>query len=198
MELEYKWKIPQETLAALAEHLHDLPGRLSHETLSMAASYYDTADGTVRRLGAALRLRRENDRTVCCLKRTVQKEGALAEREEYEQEAETLREGLQKLPQAGAPADLCKMLELQELRAFAMTEFIRNCYLIAAEGFTAEFAVDVGRLGNPEKMLPFEELELELKSGDPEAFRRCAEQLQAQFSLQPQPLSKLARAASVT
>ncbi|MBQ8922895.1 MAG: CYTH domain-containing protein [Oscillospiraceae bacterium] len=197
MKLEYKWQIPQETLAALAGYLHEAPGRLSHETLSMAASYYDTADGLVYRSGAALRLRRENDRTVCCLKRTVQKNGARAEREEYETEAETLKEGLQRLPEAGAPADLCRMLESQALSAFAKTEFIRNCCLIAQDGFTAEFAVDVGQLGNARRMVPFEELELELKSGDPEAFRQYAEQLQSRFSLRPQPLSKLARAAAV-
>ena len=177
MEQEYKWKIPQATLSALADYLHGLSGRLRHDTLHMAAVYYDTADSLVYKNGAALRLRMENDRSVCCMKRTVSKSGAKAIREEYEVEADSLAEGLRKLPDAGAPRDLC--------------------YLLAFEGdapFTAEFAVDVGALGAADNMQPFEELELELKSGDAAAFSSYAEQLEADFSLEPQRLSKLARA----
>ncbi|MBR6106910.1 MAG: CYTH domain-containing protein [Oscillospiraceae bacterium] len=200
MELEYKWLIPRETLAALADFLRSSEARQSHEILHMAAEYYDTPDGLARRLGAALRLRRENGRTVCCMKRNVQKDGAQALREEYETEAAAIREGLQRLPDAGAPRDLCLLLAEQQLRVTAKTDFIRNCWLLAFDvpaPFTAEFAVDVGKLGNAERMQEFEELELEFKSGDAEAFRAFAEQLQTRFSLVPQPLSKLARAIRI-
>ena len=97
MEREYKWMIPQDTLAALADFLHQEQTRLSHEMLHMAAIYYDTADDLVYKNGAALRIRQENDRSVCCMKRTLKKEGAQALREEYEVEAATLAEGLKKL-----------------------------------------------------------------------------------------------------
>ena len=197
MEQEYKWQIPQETLSALAAYLHGLPERLRHETLHMAAVYYDTPDGMVRRQGGALRLRRENDRSVCCMKRTLKRDGAQAIREEYETEAETLTEGLQKLPEAGAPRELCILLSHQTFTELGRTDFVRNCYLLAiggAAGFTAEFAVDVGALGAAEHMQPFEELELELKSGDTDAFDAFARDLEQRFSLIPQPHSKLARA----
>lgn len=197
MEREYKWQIPQETLAALAGYLHETAGRLSHETLQMAAVYYDTPDDLVYQNGAALRLRMENGRSVCCMKRTVQKQGAQALREEYEVEAETLPDGLQKLPEAGAPRDFCELLSRQNFRELARTDFTRNCYLLEireAAPFTAEFAVDVGALGAAEHMLPFEELELELKSGDAAAFQAYADVLEARFSLVPQEKSKLARA----
>ena len=198
MEREYKWKIPKDALAALAGYLHGLPERLSHDTLQMAAVYYDTADDLVHRSGAALRIRRENDRSVCCMKRTLMKEGAQALREEYEVEAETLLEGLQKLPEAGAPRDLCILLQHQTFRELARTEFVRSCYLLQPDAaFTAEFAVDVGALGITGNMQPFEELELELKSGDAAAFQAYAEQLEQRFSLEPQKASKLARAVHV-
>ena len=200
MELEYKWKIPHETLAELADCLHRSQARRSHDTLHMAAEYFDTADGLVHRMGAALRLRRENDRTVCCMKRNVQKAGAQALREEYEVEAETLSEGLQRLPEAGAPRDLCLLIAGQQLQVLAKTDFIRNCYLLEFDEpapFSAEFAVDVGQLGNAERTEQFEELELECKGGDAEAFKQFAEQLQARFSLVPQPLSKFGRAVSL-
>jgi asparagine synthetase B (glutamine-hydrolysing) len=50
---------------------------------------------------------------------------------------------------------------------------------------------------NERGMQPFEELELEFKSGDEAAFHRFAAQLSTRFSLVPQPLSKLARAVRV-
>ena len=199
MEREYKWLIPQETLSALAGTLHDAPGRLSHDTLHMAAVYYDTPDNLVLRSGGALRLRRENARTVCCMKRTLKKEGAQALREEYETEAETLAEGLQKLPDAGAPQELCALLSQQAFRELGRTDFVRNCYLLAIgtpAAFTAEFAVDVGSLGAADNMQPFEELELELKSGDAAAFQAYAEQLERDYGLIPQQKSKLARAVA--
>ena len=43
-------------------------------------------------------------------------------------------------------------------------------------------------------MHPFEEIELELKSGDTAAFIAYAEMLEQKFSLIPQKRSKLARA----
>lgn len=201
MEREYKWQIPQETLAALAGALHAAETRLSHGMLQMAAVYYDTADNLVYRSGAALRLRKENERSVCCMKRTVAKQGAQALREEYEVEAETLKEGLARLPDVGAPRALCEQLISREFRELARTEFTRSCYLLEireAAPFTAEFAVDVGALGVSGHMLPFEELELELKSGDAAAFQAYADALEVRFSLIPQEKSKLARAVAVS
>lgn len=197
MEREYKWMIPQDTLAALADFLHQEQTRLSHETLHMAAIYYDTEDDLVYKNGAALRIRQENDRSVCCMKRTLKKEGAQALREEYEVEAQTLAEGLKKLPAAGAPQELCDLLSGQQFRELGRTDFIRNCYLLeisADASFTAEFAVDVGALGASGAMQSFEELELELKSGDTAAFIAYAEMLERKFALIPLKRSKLARA----
>lgn len=197
MEREYKWLIPKESLCDFARFLHDAEGRISHSILQMAAVYYDTPDGLMHKIGGALRLRRENDRSVCCMKRTVRKEGAMALREEYETEAQSLREGLEKLPDAGAPRDFCILLMHQEFCELARTEFIRNCYLMemrAPAFFTAEFAFDVGALGGQGHMLPFEELELEFKSGDEDAFTAYAETIEKRFSLIPQKASKLARA----
>lgn len=197
MEREFKWLIPQETLAALADFLRHAEKRISHDTLQMAAIYYDTADHLVYQNGAALRIRTENDRSVCCMKRTVMKQGAQALREEYEVEADTLAEGLQKLPDAGAPRPLCEMLRQQDFLELGRTEFIRNCYhleICTDATFSAEFAIDIGALGSASNMQPFEELELELKSGNPDAFIVYAEMLARRFALIPQKKSKLARA----
>lgn len=197
MEREYKWKLTAETVPALAAWLHDYSPRLAQDTVKMSAVYYDTPAGHVYGNGSALRIRRENERSVCCLKRTVKKEGAQALREEYETEAETVQEGLLRLAESGAPRELCIFLAAQPMRELARTEFVRNWYLIEnrdAAPFTAEFAVDVGALGGSGNMEPFEELELELKSGDADAFQAFADELEQRFALIPQRASKLARA----
>ena len=197
MEQEYKWQIPRETLAALAAELHDAPQRTAHETINMEAIYYETPDNLVYKNGAAVRIRRENDRSICCMKRTVKKEGAAALREEYEVDAADLAEGLHKLPDAGAPRGLCALLSGQTFRELGHTRFIRNCYTLhfdADAPFTAEFAVDVGELGGNGHWAAFEELELELKSGSSDAFAAYAADLERRFALIPQPKSKLARA----
>lgn len=197
MEQEYKWMADADLCERFMQMLSAHEACRTAQVVQMAAAYYETADGLLRRLGVALRLRRENDRSVCCMKRTLKKEGALAVREEYEVQAENVQEGLQKLPEAGAPHDLCIMLSAQQLMEFARTEFVRHCYLVDLGTFTAEFAVDAGALGNHGIMQPFEEIELELKTGDAAAFRAYAERVQTEYSLTPQPLSKLARAAAV-
>ena len=196
MEKEYKWLASPAVRAQFCEMLAKHPFLRSAGILHMAASYYETPDGSLRKQGVALRLRRENEKTVCCMKRTLQKDGALAVREEYETEAADLRDGLKKLPGAGAPKDLCIFLSAQALTEFAQTKFTRHWFLLDAGTFTAEFAVDAGELGNSGHMEPFEELEFELKSGDPDAFCAYAERIQAEYALTPQPLSKLARAAA--
>lgn len=193
-EQEFKWMLPERSMAGLAAALRSAPERSAGTTVRMEAIYYDTPDQLVYRSNAALRLRRENGKTVCCMKRTLRKEGALAVREEYETEAADLYDGLRKLPSAGAPETLCLLLQHQQFRELAHTAFIRSCSLLTFPAFTAEIAIDVGRLGGDGHWQDFEEIELERKSGDAAAFCAWGAELQARFGLIPQPLSKLARA----
>ena len=197
MEREYKWIADTEMRARFQELFAADASVKSSGVLQMAAAYYETPSHTLRNQGIALRLRKENERTVCCIKRTLQKEGALAIREEYETEAPDISTGLKQLPEKGAPKDLCIFLSAQTFIIFAETKFTRHWFLLDTGAFTAEFAVDAGMLGNSGNMQPFGELELELKTGDAAAFTAYAEQFQKDYALTPQPLSKLARAAAV-
>ncbi len=200
MEQEFKWHLPEQNLTALQRYLRIKGDCLSEQTLRMAATYYETPEGLLRKFGIALRIRQENDRSICCLKRTIRKEGALAQREEYETEAKTLAEAFERLPAAGAPAALCTALAAQRYTELARTRFTRRATLLRLHDpltfaeFTAEFAIDAGALGGNGNMQPFTEIELELKSGDAESFFRFANALAAQFALTPEPESKLARA----
>ena len=67
MEKEYKWRADEKLLGQALLWASSRIGSQSR-TINMESSYFDTADGLLKEHQAALRLRRENDRSVCCMK----------------------------------------------------------------------------------------------------------------------------------
>ena len=196
MEREFKWMIPDpsefdpiadsSTVSALVQK----KGRLE-----MEAMYYDTADNLIARCHGGLRLRRENETRVVCLKLAAESGfgGARKAREEYECTAPDIRTGIQNLPAAGAPQDICDCLLQANLIELGRTAFTRVWFLLSYQGCTCELAFDYGKLTRNGRVGPIWEMELELKSGSEADFDALAVQLQQEFDLKPQPLSKLAR-----
>ena len=196
MEREFKWMIPDpsefdpiadsSTVSALVQK----KGRLE-----MEAMYYDTADNLIARCHGGLRLRRENETRVVCLKLAAESGfgGARKAREEYECTAPDIRTGIQNLPAAGAPQDICDCLLQANLIELGRTAFTRFWFLLSYQGCTCELAFDTGKITHRGRISPICEMELELKSGSEADFDALAVQLQQEFDLKPQPLSKLAR-----
>ena len=196
MEREFKWMIPDpsefdpiadsSTVSALVQK----KGRLE-----MEAMYYDTADNLIARCHGGLRLRRENETRVVCLKLAAESGfgGARKAREEYECTAPDIRTGIQNLPAAGAPQDICDCLLQANLIELGRTAFTRFWFLLSYQGCTCELAFDYGKLTRNGRVGPICEMELELKIGSEADFDALAVQLQQEFDLKPQPLSKLAR-----
>ena len=196
MEREFKWMIPDpsefdpiadsSTISALVQK----KGRLE-----MEAMYYDTADNLIARCHGGLRLRRKNETRVVCLKLAAESGfgGARKAREEYECTAPDIRTGIQNLPAAGAPQDICDCLLQANLIELGRTAFTRFWFLLSYQGCTCELAFDYGKLNRNGRVGPICEMELELKSGSEADFDALAVQLQQEFDLKPQPLSKLAR-----
>ena len=194
MEREFKWMIPDpsefdpiadsSTISALVQK----KGRLE-----MEAMYYDTADNLIARCHGGLRLRRENETRVVCLKLAAESGfgGARKAREEYECTAPDIRTGIQNLPAAGAPQDICDCLLQANLIELGRTAFTRFWFLLSYQGCTCELAFDYGKLTRNGRVGPICEMELELKSGSEADFDALAVQLQQEFDLKPQPLSKL-------
>ncbi len=177
-----------------------------HDTrYTMNACYYDTEDGFLAAQHAGLRLRTENGSRVCCLKcGGGVSESGLHTREEYEYPADTICEGIVHLfKKAGAPAHICLPLIEKGVFEVCRVEFTRTAMLLQVQPspeqvvMTAELALDSGTLHRAERACPFAEVELEHKSGDVQVFLSFAAQLAQTFDLQPEPLSKLARAISL-
>ena len=200
MEREFKWMIPDpsefdpiadsSTVSALVQK----KGRLE-----MEAMYYDTADNLIARCHGGLRLRRENETRVVCLKLAAESGfgGARKAREEYECTAPDIRTGIQNLPASGAPQDICDCLLQANLIELGRTAFTRFWFLLSYQGCTCELAFDYGKLTRNGRVGPICEMELELKSGSEADFDALAVQLQQEFDLKPQPLSKLVRMMSL-
>ncbi|MFQ9126056.1 MAG: CYTH domain-containing protein [Butyricicoccaceae bacterium] len=104
MEKEYKWRADELLLNRAPLWAPSRIGSQSR-TIRMESSYFDTADGMPRNKKAALRLRRENERTVCCMKLRGEEESTdgLRAHEEYQCDAGTLEDGLRQLPEKARP-----------------------------------------------------------------------------------------------
>lgn len=200
MEQEYKWSIAgQAAFDALTADPSIAPLVRGTARLDMAAIYYDSPQQLIKKHRGGLRLRRENDKSVCCLKLSpaVGNGGVYKAREEYECQAPDIETGIARLPQAGAPQALCDALLEEGLVELGFTRFSRQAVLLDDGACTAELAFDLGELGRGKRTAPICEVELELKGGDDTAFHKLAHQLERTFQLAGQPLSKLGRMLSL-
>lgn len=191
MEREFKWAAKREDFSILCAYLGltNLPRRIQ-----MRAVYYDTPDGMLRAQRIGLRLRTENDSTVCCLKLRDQTSCGRHMHEEYECAADTLEQGLRQLSAVGAPSELLAQLSAVPLTPIAQTNFTRLAFDLVRPDFTAELCYDEGTLSGAAQHAPFQEIECELKSGKADVFDILCATLATRFSLTAQPLSKLSRA----
>lgn len=193
MEQEYKWQASPQLIDAVLLWATAMHGK-SH-IIFMRSVYYDTVDGLLRGQNAALRLRQENDRSVCCMKLRNQSTAAgMRAHEEFECEAPDVYSGVIGLEQCGAPAELCRLALDNTLIACCEVDFTRCAVTLKHEGTTCELALDQGTLKNGDHTAPLCEIELERKKGKEAPFHALADMLSAQFSLIPETESKLARA----
>lgn len=202
MELEMKWRADEETQQRILNWSVPLRSKIIH--YNMDATYYDTPDYDLAAEKAGLRLRTENDTAVCCLKcRGHVQDNGLHVREEYECNASEIKTGVSILQSQGAPAHFIELIHAKGLIGVCRITYNRTAILLSsrnAEGeicCTAELALDQGILARNERKAPLSEVELELKSGNETAFHDLAGLLARTFNLQPEPLSKLARATAL-
>ena len=158
----------------------------------METTYYDTPDRRLRSLYWTLRRRFENGVSVCTLKTPA---GGMG-RNEFETLCGDIQEALPQLCAKGAPR------ELLDLTAGGITEvcgarFRRLAGQVELENARVELALDKGVLTGGGKTLPFVEVEVELKSGDPTAAVAYANALAEQFGLRPERKSKYKRALTL-
>ena len=186
-EFELKYRAEDAVLAAIAETYGEFT------PISMETTYYDTADRALSRLRWTLRRRLENGVSVCTLKTPAPGGG----RGEWEVESPALEQAMDALCALGAPEAL-KDLTSQGIQPVCGARFQRLAKTLALPECTVELALDRGRLLGGNQMLPFAEVEVEVKSGSEEAAVEFASHLANRFGLIPEPASKYKRALSLT
>ena len=185
-EFELKFIATEDTQEALRQAYGPF------RCIAMETTYFDTPDASLSARHITLRLRRENEDTVCTLK-TPSAQGG---RGEWECRAADLAAGLEGLLAAGAPAEPIALAR-QGVIAVCGARFVRLATQLPTADGTAELALDRGVLLGGGKEIPLCEVELEQKTGSDTATAALAALLARQFGLQSESKSKFRRALAL-
>ena len=170
-----------------------LKARYPHlRPIAMETTYYDNANGDFSRLKWTFRRRMENEKSICTLKTPAQGLG----RAEFELECGDIMEAVPQLIAQGAPKQLL-LLVAYGIAPSCGAKFTRLAGLLELDGCTVELALDKGVLMGGGRELPFTEVEVELKDGDPQAAVAFGNALAAELGLTPEHKSKVARARAL-
>lgn len=172
----------------IAPHLSD------YRKNYLSAVYYDTTDGFLRGLSAALRLRTSEGIKICTLKLSPREVGGARFCEEYECPADDIVSGLKALPHFGAPRDICQKLWESPLMPIAETKFFRERVFYESEAGSLVLSFDNGNLFRNKTSAPIRELEIELSSENPALLFEVSGYLESQYALQKDTVSKLQKA----
>lgn len=161
-------------------------------TIRMETAYYDNPSRDFASRKWTLRRRMENGICVCALK-TPMGDGS---RGEWEVLADSIEAGVLELCKLDIPAGL-KDLARSGLVQVCAARFTRLAKTILLENATVELALDEGCLLGGDKVLPFAEVEVELKQGSESSAVAFAAALAREFDLAPEKKSKQRRALAL-
>jgi inorganic triphosphatase YgiF len=186
MGVEFELKFAAEPAQQEAIRQQYLP---TYEQYRMQTTYYDTPTKALSQRHITLRCRIENEETVCTVKTPISGYG----RGEWDCRCEDIHKAIPILMEAGAPRELAE-LTAAGLEPVCGARFTRHAGTIDFAGSVLEIALDSGVLMGGGKEIPLCEVEVELKSGDPETAIAFGMELKRYFALVPQGKSKFRRA----
>lgn len=185
-EFELKYRTTEAVQDTIAAAFHGF------RQIRMETTYFDAVDGSLSDRHITLRLRKENDTTVCTVK-TPSPDGG---RGEWECEATDITEGLERLVAIGAPLQVA-VLAQRGLVPVCGAKFTRLATEVPTADGTAELALDRGILLGGGREIPLCEVEVELKTGSDEAVLALADALAEKYGLLPEKHSKFRRALAL-
>lgn len=192
-EIEMKFAVPAGRAAELAAELARVPGLeglADAAPRQMAATYFDTEKGALRRAKLALRVRRTGDKFVQTLKDAG--DGALS-RGEWERQVKgpaPNRAALRATPAA-------RLVAKAKLVAAFVVEVERRTVVVIEGESRIELALDEGVVKAKGREAAFAELELELKAGPQWGLFALARRLAGDSDLTLSFTSKAARGAAL-
>ena len=184
----------QETELKLSLNPEHLPRLLAHPLLSAHAphrehllnTYFDTPTLTLMGQRMAVRERQVGARTLLTVKTAGHSVGGLSRRNEWEAPTEPGRFDFEALVDDPALASQLTALAAELVPVFR-TDFMRCSWLLEHGGAQVEVALDEGFIGAGASREALLELELELKSGPPEALLDLARVLSQPTPGQAEP-----------
>lgn len=191
-------------LGLLPEHSESVPSLPMLEQLACATPdrrtlnniYYDTPDHDLRRARVALRIRRDGELFIQTLKSAGSGQAGLSVRSEWEWDRAEPTLDLQVLSEHLPPSLRDESL-LSALKPVFETNFERSLWWLGGEdeegAWRVEVALDRGEIRAGEQRMPLYELELELKSGTPDALFHLALEIARQLPVQVRDVSKAQR-----
>ena len=194
-ETELKLQLDAQDVAIL--RAHPLLAAAEHQApQTLLNTYYDTPTLALADARVALRIRRQGTRFIQTLKTRGQSVNGLHQRGEWEWMVEGDALEPERLDASCWPDALPAAASLTLVPVFT-TDFQRELWELDHAGARIEVALDQGEIrcqyGDQSLTDPLLELELELKSGDPEALHRLAEALSSKIRLEPFDISKAQR-----
>ena len=198
MEIEFKYKLPSLLVGEQILEQLELTPRLIH----MDAQYFDTPERTLRSQDITLRLRRESveggvSAMICCCKAPGgrSRNPAMKKRAEYECEAPDIHTGINGVIEKGCTQGEALRAVESSLIVVAGFRYLRREAEFHVGNSLCTVCVDKGGFLRPDGSLePFCELEIELVDGKLGPVEKLVKKLVRHYYLEPQPLSKYARA----
>ena len=190
-EIELKLSVDAKQLAAFKRLM--ARRRVVPTTHKLLTRYFDTPDFALGNLGVALRVRRVGRRWIQTLKNEGESQGGLSVRAEFESLVPSGALDFSRFPDEALtripPSLIANLVPMFE------TRFTRVAWLLRNRSDAAiEVALDVGEIHAGGRVQALCEVELELKSGRPEALVETALVLMEHISLLPLNISKAERA----
>lgn len=189
-EIELKLALPSTQIDALFNH----PALAGTAPLKqhLINTYFDTPSGDLAKAQVAVRLRQVDNQVLQTVKTAGHGGGGLSSRQEWEWavthqqlDATALRE----LP----PFQGQLLSAIDQLTPTLNTDFTRHSWQLTWQDSHIELVLDKGEITSGSACAPICEIELELKTGQPEALWSLALALAERVPLRPSDSSKAAR-----
>lgn len=165
---------------------------LAYRTIRMQTTYYDTPEGALSARHITLRRRMENDASVCTVKTPIAGLG----RGEWECLCDNIEDAIPILCKLGAARELICLTALG-VEPICGARFTRQAGLLEYQGAQLELALDSGILYGGEREQDLCEIEVELKSGEPDSAMAFARELAERYGLRSEKKSKFRRALAL-
>lgn len=186
-EIELKLSIRPDAVESFRSHPLLMAVECSSQYLEN--QYFDTPDQRLTQSGAALRLRRFDNRCLQTLKARGSNIGGLHQRDEWEHECPDGTLDLDLFPASALPAGLTA----SQLEPLFTTNFKRHRWLVEHQQSTIEVVLDEGYIETQYYHQPISEVELELKQGTLHALLDLALEMTLNVPMVPSDISKAER-----